>query len=77
MSAQPPHDQHPDASARPAPTPSVQEVLAACAAARTLSTPPTDPPSPATRTPQVPAAAPATPSPHGENARRRPDRNAA
>ncbi|WNI17307.1 hypothetical protein [Actinacidiphila sp. ITFR-21] len=35
MPAQPPHDQHP--------TPSVSDVLASCAAARTVSTPPRDP----------------------------------
>lgn len=50
MSAQEPQDQQLDASVRPAsgtgpaaPTPSVRDLLAACAAARTVSTPPDDP----------------------------------
>ncbi|SCE23773.1 hypothetical protein GA0115240_14561 [Streptomyces sp. DvalAA-14] len=40
MSDQHPHDQPTEASVRPAGVPSVRDVLAACAAARTLSTPP-------------------------------------
>jgi hypothetical protein len=43
MSAQHPHDHDPDASVPPAATPSVRDLLAACAAARTVSTPPLNP----------------------------------
>ena len=46
MSAHEPQDQHPDAPGRPvfAPcgVPSVRDLLASCAAARTVSTPPAD-----------------------------------
>ncbi|WP_328915559.1 MULTISPECIES: hypothetical protein [unclassified Streptomyces] len=45
MSAQNPQDQHLDASAAPAATPSVRDLLASCAAARTVSTPPRDTPA--------------------------------
>jgi hypothetical protein len=43
MSAQHPPDQDPDAAVPPAATPSVRDLLAACAAARTVSTPPQNP----------------------------------
>ncbi|WP_329135555.1 hypothetical protein OG552_22160 [Streptomyces sp. NBC_01476] len=62
MSAEQSHDQHPDAAVRPVAGPSVRDLLAACAAARTVSTPPENPPA---------AAAP------DEPADRRPNRDAA
>ena len=71
MAAHDPHDQHLDASAGPASAepgpapalsraPSVRDLLASCAAARTVSTPP-DPPRPGAEptAAEAPAARPA------------------
>ena len=83
MSAQNPQDQHLDASvpsaaapgstAPPAPAPSVRDLLAACAAARAVSTPPDD------RTASARPAAGGTPDvrPEEAPAHRTSDRDAA